>query len=57
VTVRERGRGHRERLACFWFGRDAAVLPAFGEFTGCAEIDPNPGDRVWVIAGSEVIAV
>jgi len=57
VTVRGRGRGNRERLACFWFGRDTAVLPAFGEFTGCAEIAPSEGDRVWVVAGSEVIAI
>jgi DNA ligase-associated metallophosphoesterase len=57
VTVRGRGRGNRERLACFWFGRDIAVLPAFGEFTGCAEIAPSGGDRVWVVAGSEVIAI
>ena len=25
----------RERLPCFWFGREVGVLPAFGEFTGC----------------------
>ena len=47
----------RERLPCFWFGRDGAVLPAFGPFTGLAEIAPAPGDRVWVIAGDEVVAV
>ena len=57
VTVRGRGRGNRERLACFWFGRETAVLPAFGEFTGCAEIAPAPGDRIWVVAGGEVIDV
>ena len=57
VTVRERGRGNRERLACYWFGRETGVLPAFGEFTGCAEISPGAGDRVWVVAGSEVIAM
>jgi len=56
VTVRGRGRGDRERLACFWFGAQVGVLPAFGEFTGCAEISPKDGDRVWVVAGSEVIA-
>jgi uncharacterized protein len=37
------------RLACFWFGRDVAVWPAFGSFTGCAEIHPVPGDRVLAI--------
>ena len=53
-----RGAGRQsERLACFWFGREAGVLPAFGEFTGCAEIAPISGDRVWVVAGSEVIAM
>lgn len=56
VTVRGKGR-QRERLACFWFGRDTGVLPAFGEFTGCAEITPAPGERVWVVAGPDVIAV
>jgi DNA ligase-associated metallophosphoesterase len=45
----------RERLPCFWFGRDVAVLPAFGEFTGCAEVEPADGDRVWVVAGDDVV--
>ena len=38
----------RERLPCFWFGHDVGVLPAFGDFTGCAEIEPQEGDSVWV---------
>jgi metallophosphoesterase superfamily enzyme len=46
------GARQRERLPCFWFGRDVGVLPAFGDFTGCAEITVEPGDRVWVVAGS-----
>ena len=57
VTVRGLGRGNRERLACFWFGSQAGVLPAFGEFTGCAEIAPAFGDSIWVVAGGEVIDV
>ena len=44
----------RERLPCFWLGQDAGVLPAFGEFTGCAEVDLEDGDTVWVVAGDEV---
>ena len=47
----------RARLSCFWFGRECAVLPAFGEFTGLADIEAEPGDRVWVTTGEEVIAV
>jgi len=46
-----------ERLPCFWFGPRTAVLPAFGEFTGLASVDVIEGDRVWVVAGDEVIAV
>ena len=45
----------RERLPCFWFGDSTGILPAFGEFTGLADIVPAPGDRVFVIAGSEVV--
>jgi DNA ligase-associated metallophosphoesterase len=45
----------RERLPCFLIGPATAVLPAFGEFTGCAEVTPNAGDVVWVIAGDEVV--
>jgi DNA ligase-associated metallophosphoesterase len=50
------GRQH-SRLPCFWFGREIAVFPAFGEFTGLANIDVMPGDQVWVVADGEVIAV
>jgi uncharacterized protein len=45
----------RERLCCFHFGAQTGVLPAFGDFTGCAEIDPDPADQVWVIADEEVV--
>jgi DNA ligase-associated metallophosphoesterase len=45
------------RLACFWAQARTMVLPAFGEFTGVAEIDAQPGDRVWVIADGVVTRV
>jgi DNA ligase-associated metallophosphoesterase len=52
------GRGRqRERLPCFHFGPRGAVLPAFGDFTGVGEVAPAPGDRVYVIAGGDVIRV
>jgi DNA ligase-associated metallophosphoesterase len=47
----------RERLACFWFGGNVAVLPAFGDFTGVAEIVPTADDSVFVIAGERVLEV
>ena len=47
----------RERLACFWFGGEVGVLPAFGDFTGVAEVSPVPGDQVFVIADKQVLEV
>ena len=47
----------RERLACFLFGEEVALLPAFGSFTGSAPVYPEPGDRAFVVADGEVLAV
>ena len=47
----------RERLPCFKFGREASILPAFGEFTGCAEVVAEEGDEVWVVAGDDVLRI
>ena len=56
VKLSGAGRQHA-RLPCFWFGRRVGVLPAFGEFTGVAIVEPEPEDRVFCIAGDEVILV
>jgi uncharacterized protein len=54
--VRLTGTAHQSRrLPCFWFSNETGVLPAFGDFTGLALVEPAPGDRVWVVAGGEVI--
>lgn len=47
----------RERLACFLFGAQGALLPAFGGFTGAATVQPRSGERVFVLAGDEVIEI
>lgn len=47
----------RVRLPCFWFRHEMIVLPAFGDFTGSADIRPEPGDRVFVIADGHVIQI
>lgn len=52
--------GHaRQRLflPCFSVSAFGAILPAFGDFTGLASIAPNPGDRVFALAGGSVIEV
>ncbi len=47
----------RERLPCFHFGPATGVLPAFGDFTGCAPIQSGPNDRIWVVAEDAVLRV
>ncbi len=47
----------RATLPCFYFGRRVGILPAFGGFTGMGRIHPGPEDRVYAIAGDEVIGV
>ena len=52
------GRGlQRETLPCFLVGKTAAVIPAFGSFTGFGVVEPGPEDRAFVIAGDEVLEV
>jgi DNA ligase-associated metallophosphoesterase len=54
VTIAGKGR-LKETLPCFCFGPRAALLPAFGSFTGRQVILPKSEDRIYVIAGDEVV--
>ena len=56
VTLHGRGR-QRLRLPCFYFGKDHALLPAFGQFTGMYRIKPLEGDKVVVIAQGKLLEV
>jgi len=56
-AVRLSASGESLRLPCFWFGARCGVLPAFGAFTGSAEVQPRRGDQVFVVAEDEVIGV
>lgn len=53
VRLSGKGRQHLT-LPCFHIGRSAAVLPAFGTFTGLAMIRPKPTDRVFPITENTV---
>jgi uncharacterized protein len=56
--VKLAGRGRdRLRLPCFWMGPHTGVLPAFGAFTGTAEVKPLALDRVFAVAGDAVLEV
>ena len=57
-AVRMHAAGEKSlRLPCFWFGARYGVLPAFGAFTGNADVLPRRGDQVFVIAEQEVVQV
>ncbi|MGB3800732.1 MAG: ligase-associated DNA damage response endonuclease PdeM [Lewinella sp.] len=49
--------GRGMKLPSFYFGQYEGILPAFGEFTGCAEVRVRPGDQVFVLAEDSVLAV
>lgn len=51
------GARQRLNLPCFWFSDCCGVLPAFGDFTGTARIEPAAGDQVVVIADGELHTV
>ncbi|MGF1636406.1 MAG: ligase-associated DNA damage response endonuclease PdeM [Cyclobacteriaceae bacterium] len=43
------------RLPCFYFGKSVGILPAFGIFTGSAEITYDIEDNVFIIADKQVV--
>jgi uncharacterized protein len=47
----------REKLPCFLFGERIGLLPSFGDFTGGASVRPRQGDRVYVVAGDEIVPI
>ena len=34
-----------------------AILPAFGSFTGLADVEPAPGTFIYAVAGDHVIPI
>ena len=56
-AVRLSGDGDTLKLPCFWFAARYGVLPAFGAFTGTAEVRPRKGDQVFVVAEQQVLQV
>ncbi len=43
------GMGQRVKLPCFYFTEQLGILPAFGQFTGCATVQPGPNDQVFAV--------
>ncbi len=57
-AIRLTGKGRQTmRLPCFWFGENFCVLPSFGNFTGSATIQPQDGDRIYMVMQDKIIPV
>ena len=54
VTLQDFGKA-KEKIPCFWISDSFMVLPAFGEFTGCATVRPGTDDQVFAIADQQVM--
>lgn len=56
--VKLKGKGKlSHRAACFYFGKNSGLLPAFGSFTGLATLNPKKEDLIFVIVNEQVISV
>lgn len=47
----------RLKLPCFYIGNNHFILPAFGEFSGHAEIVPNKGDEIYIVTRKGILSV
>ena len=57
-SVRIRSAAKQSYIApCFSFGKNQAVLPAFGRFTGKSKIIPKHDDLIFVIVDDKVIKI
>ncbi|MCX2478085.1 ligase-associated DNA damage response endonuclease PdeM [Pedobacter sp. MC2016-15] len=56
ITIYGRAR-QQLKLACFYFGKTCAILPAFSLFTGLSKIRSEEGDKFYAITPEKVVAV
>jgi len=54
-TVRLDSGADRLRLPCFHLGPRVGVLPAFSAFTGGQDMRAKAGERIFVVAGDDVV--
>lgn len=54
--IRINGGGKQSlRFACFYFGKEYAVLPAFSRFTGTYLVEPKPSETVFAIIDNTIV--
>jgi DNA ligase-associated metallophosphoesterase len=56
IVLREKF-GPGIRTPCFCFGKNRAILPAFGSFTGMSNIQQQRGEQLFAIGKGEVLKV
>lgn len=56
ISIRGMGK-QRLQLPCFYFTKEYAVLPAFGNFTGTFTVHPSPEDSVYALVENKVIKI
>ncbi len=57
-AIRLTGSGRQAlQLACFYFGKKYAVLPAFGKFTGTFVINPAKDEAVFALVNNAVMRI
>ncbi len=51
-----KGKGRQKmKFPCFYFGEKAGILPAFGQFTGTAIIQPAENDRAFLVVENKIL--
>jgi len=56
--IKIKGAGRQSlQLACFYFGKKFAILPAFGKFTGTHAVSTTKGDAVFALVENKVMQV
>lgn len=53
VTLQGRAR-QSVKFPCFYFGSSHCILPAFSEFTGSADIEPERHDAIYVVTDRSI---
>jgi len=57
-ALKLKGKGRQNmKFPCFYFGDRAGILPAFGQFTGTALINPTEKDRTFIIVEEQVLSL
>jgi DNA ligase-associated metallophosphoesterase len=55
-ALQVKGKGRQKmKFPCFYFGEQAGILPAFGQFTGTAIIQPAEGDRTFLVVENQIL--